>query len=527
VLRSSPAHCNRTVTGAHDTFAEDNPMGRPRYPSLYQVNTRVWLGELGRQLGRPATLDDVPDAALDEIAGRGFDWVWPLGVWQTGPAGRAVSRARPEWRHEYEATLSDLTDEDITGSPFAVRQYTVHRDFGGDAALDRFRDRLAARGLRLLLDFVPNHTARDHPWVAEHPEYYVHGGEGDLAREPHNYFLAETASGPRVLAHGRDPHFPAWPDTAQLNYRSPALRRAMADELLRVAGRCDGVRCDMAMLLLPDVIRRTWGDGALPADGSRPADAPFWPEVIDRVRRHHPGFMFMAEVYWDLEWELQQQGFDYTYDKRLYDRLRARDAAAVRGHLRADGEFMRKSVRFLENHDEPRAAVAFPADVHRAAAAVTYLVPGLRFFHEGQFEGRSVRVPVHLGRRPDEAVKAELQTFYDRLIEVLHKSAVHDGAWRLLDARPAWDGNPTWEKFVAFAWDTVLGERLLVVVNFGPTQGQCYVPVLWPDLRGRAVVLADQLGDVVYERDGDDLLARGLYLDMPAWGYHVFQVLAG
>ena len=172
----------------------------------------------------------------------------------------------------------------------------------------------------------------------------------------------------------------------------------MIGELGRVADCCDGVRCDMAMLLLPDVIRRTWGDKSLPSDGRPPVDNPFWPEAIAQVHRRHPDLLFMAEVYWDLEWTLQQQGFDYTYDKRLYDRLRSRDVEGVRGHLHADMVFQRRCVRFLENHDEPRAASAFPSDVHRAAAILAFLTPGLRFFHDGQFEGRRDQ-----GRDPAQA----------------------------------------------------------------------------------------------------------------------------
>jgi hypothetical protein len=501
-------------------------MRQPRYPSLYQINTRVWLGEVSRQSGRPATLDLLSDEFLDGLVALGFAWLWPLGVWQTGAAGRAVSRSQPGWRREFEATLPNLTEDDITGSPFAVQSYTVHTDFGGNDALARLRQRLRARGLRLLLDFVPNHTAPDHPWVWQHPEYYVRGDDADLAREPQNYCRVDTRHGSRVLACGRDPYFPGWPDTLQLNYRSLTLRQAMLAELIKVAGLCDGVRCDMAMLLLPDVIQRTWGPRSQPADGTSPVDTSFWPEAIARVHGRYPEFLFMAEAYWDLEWTLQQQGFDYTYDKRLYDRLHARDAEAVRAHLCADLEYQRKSVRFLENHDEPRAAGAFPAHIHRAAAVVAFLVPGLRFFHEGQLEGRRQRVSLHLGRRPAEPVDPAIRDFYLRLLEVARLPVVRDGNWQLLDCRPAWADNPTWKRFLAFAWEGAKGERLLIAVNYGHTQGQCYVKLPWPGLRGRQLLLRDRLGPARYERDGASLADRGLYLDMPEWHYHVFDVVS-
>ena len=153
----------------------------PRYPSLYQINTRVWLTELGRVRDRPATLDDIPDAELDRLAGLGFDWVWLLSVWRTGAAGQRVSRGHAEWRREFEETLPDLREEDIAGSGFAIAGYTVSPGLGGDPALARLRERLRARGLRLMLDFVPNHTGLDHPWVEDHPDYYVSGTELDLS----------------------------------------------------------------------------------------------------------------------------------------------------------------------------------------------------------------------------------------------------------------------------------------------------------------------------------------------------------
>src|SRR6516162_8631788 len=188
-------------------------MATPRYPSLYQINTRVWLTELSRTLGRHATLDDIPDAELDRVALLGFDWVWLLSVWQTGPAAQAVSLSNPEWKHEFQETLPDLRDEDIPGSGFAITGYTAHADLGGDAALARLRERFMKRGLKLMLDFVPNHMGLGHPWADEHPEHLVGGTEADLARSPQNYTRVKRRTGDAIFAYGRDPYFAGWPDT--------------------------------------------------------------------------------------------------------------------------------------------------------------------------------------------------------------------------------------------------------------------------------------------------------------------------
>ena len=142
----------------------------PGHPSLYQINTRVWLTGLSEFIGRPATLDDIPDAELDRLAGMGFDWVWFLSVWQTGPAAQQVSRSNAGWHKEFQETLPDLREEDIAGSGFAIQDYTIHRALGGAAALARLRERMQERRLKLMLDFVPNHMAPDHPWIDEHPE---------------------------------------------------------------------------------------------------------------------------------------------------------------------------------------------------------------------------------------------------------------------------------------------------------------------------------------------------------------------
>ena len=489
-------------------------MGSPRYPSLYQINTRVWLTELSRKLGGPVTLDDIRDTELDRIAELGFDWVWLLSVWQTGLAGQRISRCNGEWRAEFQHTLPDLKEDDIAGSGFAIAGYTVHKSLGDAAGLARLRERLRERGLRLMLDFVPNHMALDHPWVEDHPDYFVHGTDSDLANTPQNYCRLQTSKGSLVLAYGRDPYFAGWSDTLQLNYGNPELQQAMIGELERIAGQCDGVRCDMAMLVLPDVFESTWG---IRAD-------LFWPKATESVRRKHPNFQFMAEVYWDREWTMQQQGFDYTYDKRLYDRLREGHARPVREHFHAGLDYQNKLARFLENHDEPRVAATFTPEVHKAAAVITFLSPGLRFFHQGQFEARKKRISPHLVRAPEEPADKKLKQFYDGLLAVLRHDVVRNGDWQLLECVSAWEGNWTWDCFLAFLWQGPGEERLLVAVNYAPNQSQCYIRLPFHDLAGQQWRLKDLLSGAQYDRDGSALESHGLYLDMPPWRYHVFRL---
>jgi hypothetical protein len=368
-----------------------------------------------------------------------------------------------------------------------------------------------------MLDFVPNHTALDHPWVKTHPEYFVQGTAEDLARQPWNYTRLPVGRQARIFAHGRDPYFPGWTDTLQLDYANPALQAAMRGELLKAAQQCDGLRCDMAMLLLPEVFERSWG--------RRPE--PFWPGAIDHLRREQPGFTQLAEVYWDLEATLLEQGFDYAYDKRLYDRLRAGQAGPVREHLSAPPDYQRRLARFLENHDEARAAAAFPADMHRAAASITYLSPGLRFFHQGQLQGNQVRVPVQLCRSPQEALDPSVEAFYERLLACLRLEAVRSGDWSMLVAHPASQDDPTWQNIIAGAWRGPDGSRLLAIANYSPQRSQCYLALPFPELAGRRVRLVDRLGNGWLEAGGEDLYRSGLSLDMPAWGVHAFNLETG
>ncbi len=484
----------------------------PLNPLLYQINTRVLMRAMSTVLGRQAGFDDVPDEALAALRALGFDWLWFLGVWQTGAAGRAISRETASWQPGFRQALPDLSPEDVCGSPFAVAGYGAEAAFGGNPALARLRARANQAGLRLMLDFVPNHMAPDHPWASLRPSLFVRGTEADLSAQPQNWLRLEHG----IVAHGRDPYFPGWPDTIQLDYANPETQTAMAEMLLSVASQCDGVRCDMAMLLLPDVFERTW---AVQLDGRRVP--PFWPDAIAAARMLHPGVCFMAEVYWGLEHRLIGEGFDVAYDKALYDGLRDGDAGRVRDGLSAEPGRQAHLARFLENHDEPRAAATFAWPQHRAAALLALAAPGLRFLHQGQLEGLRTHIPIHLDRGPDEPVDEAVLGFYRALLPVLAEPALRSGRYEALAPVAAWDGNSSHERFVAALWHDGSGPRYLVAANYGPDRGQCRLPML---LGEGTIALSDRLGPERYERDGAEIMTAGLYLDLPGWGCNLFAI---
>lgn len=465
-------------------------MRLPRRPTIYEINTAVWLGG--------GTLGEVDGARWDAIAALPVDAVWLMGVWRRSPAGLAIAEADPGLAAGNRVAVPDLRPEDVIGSPYCVREYVADERFGGPEGLARARDQLASRGLGLVLDYVPNHVAPDHPWAASRPELLVPGDPGDPVGS------LETGAG--WVARGRDPYFPPWPDVVQLNAFAPELRAAVADTLLALAAQCDGLRCDMAMLMCNDVFARTWG-GVPPAD-------EYWPPLIERVKAAHPDFVFIAEAYWDMEWPLQQQGFDYCYDKRLYDRLAHEDAASVRGHLQAGADYQERLIRFIENHDEPRAAATFGPGRERAAAVAFSTLQGARLFHDGQLDGHRTRIPVFLARGPDEPPDADLRAFYARLLRAIADSGLRDGEWRLCDCT-GWPDNDSYRRLVAWCWP-----RELVVVNLSDTPAQSRVRLPWGDLAGRTWELSDRLSGERFTRDGDELAAEGLFVALDGWGSH-------
>jgi glycosidase len=487
-------------------------MAWPKHPIIYEINTWVWLNELSRRYKKSITLDSIPDSEWDAIADLQVDAVWLMGVWERSTAGIRIARELPVLQEEYRRALPGFTREDVAGSPYCVHRYVVDEHLGGPKCLAKARKELAKRNMRLILDFVPNHVAPDHPWVLEHPEYFIQGSADDCAQKTGEFFRA----GDKIIACGRDPYFPPWTDTAQVNAFHPGLRKAAIETVSSIASQCDGMRCDMAMLLISNIFEKTWGQRA----GVR-QETEYWQEILQAVRKQYPETLFMAEAYWGLEWELQQQGFNYCYDKRLYDRLVHDNAESVRLHLLADRSYQDKLVRFIENHDEPRAAATFPAQKQRAAAVTILTLPGAKLLHEGQFAGCRVKLPVQLGRRPIEPADGGLQTFYQKLLKAVNSKAFREGEWQLCE-RSGWPDNQSYKNLVAWCWSHG-NERYLIILNLSDARAQGRVLLCGDELSGRMWQLTDLFTNEVYERYGSEMLQSGLFVDLAPWGVHFFS----
>lgn len=434
-------------------------------PTLYEINTLTWLNKLREAYGADLTLSKVPYDEWHRLKDLGFDYVWLMGVWKRSRKSAEIARGIEALKAQYQFALPNWQLEDVVGSPYAIQSYEVDPMIGASEDLKAVKKVLNELGIRLILDYVPNHVALDHPWVFEHPEYFVQADAEEFRREPSNYLKVDLDSKTVYIAHGRDPYFPPWTDTVQINIFNEEARDALIKTLRSISEYCDGVRCDVAMLLLNDVFQRTWG--YLLSKRGWEAKEEFWLQAISEIKKVKPDFTMIAEVYWGLEDCMLNLGFDYAYDKSLYDNLLYEQIDNLRRILSIDPEKQSRYVRFTENHDELRAATAFGRERLMAASLITYTLPSMRLLHHGQIEGRRIRAPLQLRRIADEPVDTEIQQFYTTLLTALKDDTLHSGKWMLVEV----EGAQT-----VFSWLWELGaSRAFVCVNYSPREAVCSI----------------------------------------------------
>jgi glycosidase len=436
-------------------------------PALFEINTAAWLFELSKKYGRKILLGDVPLKEWDKLKEMGMDFIWLLGMWHRSQEGRKISLDDPKARRLFDSIMPGCSIDDIIGSCFSIGSYGPDPLIGTWDDLDNARGEINKRGMGLILDFVPNHTGRDHDWVLEHPEYYINVREREYLRDKNAFFPVQYEGKLHYIANGRDPYFPPWTDTAQLNYFNPDTRKAMISRLKDISAHCDGVRCDMAMLILNNIFQRDWSWANQNPAYPMPAEE-FWTEAVREV----PNLVYMAEAYWDTEWTLQQLGFDFVYDKRLYDRIRSSSPHEIYLHLTADMSYQNKLVRFIENHDEIRSVTAFGVDKAEAAATLFSTLPGMRMFFEGQQDGLRIKLPLQIRQSQPEEKNEEIKNHYETLFKLTDEPILHKGTWRLKQSFK--DLDDSYENLIAYVWK--LGDELrLILVNLSHSPAQARI----------------------------------------------------
>jgi glycosidase len=373
---------------------------------IYEINARVHCSRF----------DQITATELAELAQLGFDALWMMGVWRISEGARKISK---------------ITSEDFEGSPYAVPAYEINRELGGSGQFVRLVKRAHAAGLSVIVDFVSNHMALDSPWIPQLPDLFIRSDTTARKQSTSEFFLHRSGE---VVAFGRDPYFSPWNDTAQLDYANEALRKRMIEELKRISQYADGVRCDMAMLVLRDCFRHLWYPLVPDSSFDQMMPGEFWDQAIDAVRRVNPDFKFIAETYWDKEHELRALGFDLCYEKKLYDGLVGHDLGRVLESLRRNSVALGGSLYFIENHDEPRAASAFGKSDNLAALALMLSIPGSVLIHEGQMEGKHERLPVQRIRPLTvEPTDVELRDSYVQLLKITTDDVFKRGDFELFD----------------------------------------------------------------------------------------------
>ena len=481
-------------------------------PKIYEINTWPWLQNLSEKFTTQITLLNIPDEIFTKKM-KYFDVIWLMGVWERSPMGRRIALEHPDLLSEYRKALYDFGENDVVGSPYSIYYYHIDNNIGGIDGIKKVRKQLLVRDIRLILDYVPNHVSVDSLWTLEH-NLFIQGSLDDLMFHPDDYFSISE----KVYAHGKDPFFPAWTDTIQINAFSRDARQKTISTLLNIAEICDGVRCDMAMLLVNKIFSKTWGERV----GS-PPEEEFWIEVISAVKEKYPNFLFIAEVYWDMEWELQQQGFDFCYDKSLYERLTYENANSIREHLSAEKDYQNKLVRFIENHDEPRAIEKLSRERSLAAAIIILTLPGARLIYEGQMEVYKFKLPVQLGRRQIEEIDKEILEFYLLLLSIVSEKEFKNGEWTLCKVEPIDSNDSSSDNIISYLWEVEESYKL-VVVNFSSLLSRAHIKIDHINYGTFNWVFRDLLTEKQHTYKGEDLDEFGLYVELPAWKGHIFDI---
>ena len=477
-----------------------------KHPILYEISTRPWLFELSKKYGRSISkLRDIPIEEFDTLKQNGIEIVWMMGVWKLGTYGVEFDR-----KQDYSNVLPGWTAEDVIGSPYAIAEYVCNPEIGTDEDLAWLRSELHSRGLKLMLDFVPNHSAIDAP-TAENPKLYIRAPEGK--KDPNRYTDSGIAFG--RYNHDADP----WKDVIQWNYWENETREIMKQNLLKVLSLSDGARCDVASLLLNEFFEQTWKEELEYWNYKKPEEE-FWAWAFKEVKGKYPDAILLAEVYGDKEIEaLYQNGFTYTYDKELLDKLMGTSKDVKDYISQKTLDYWDHSAHFVENHDENRIVYNVNGDVEKAKAAGTIAATlgGMIFMNHGQWSGFKNKLEVHLRRGADEMENEGVKRYYKRLMKVVQNPAFTSPSYYYVD-------NISGDKkddFVAYIREEG-DNHYLVIVNYSDKKGCSNVPI--HNLEGTGEIsIHEAIDDVEYIRNAENIKNNGLRVCLHPWQSQIFK----
>ncbi len=546
---------------------------------LIAKSTYVWLTQLSRKYSRHiGRLDEIPDEDLAEIAHRGINSLWLIGVWERSRASRTIKQL--------------CGNSEAVASAYSLFDYRIADDLGGEAAYIVLRDRAYHHGIRLASDMVPNHMGIDSPWVVEHPEWFIarpespypaysfegpdlsHDGRVELKIEDHYYDQSDAAvvfrrrdksSGEtRYIYHGNDGTSFPWNDTAQLDYLNPAVREQVIQTILHVARLFPVIRFDAAMTLAKRHFHRLWfpgpgSSGAIPsraeygmnqAEFDRDMPHEFWREVVDRVAAEVPGTLLLAEAFWLMEgYFVRTLGMHRVYNSAFMIMLRDEDNAkyrsVIKNTLEFDPDIMKRYVNFMSNPDERTAIDQFgKGDKYFGVAVMMSTLPGLPMFGHGQIEGFTEKYGMeYRWPRYHEDPDHWLVERHEREVAPLLKRRwlfAESAHFLLYDFfHPSGSVN---EDVFAYSNRTG-GERALVVYHnrYADAHGTIDSSAAYADKgsgqlrqrrlaeglglsgdRGAVIAWRDSLTGLEYLRRATDIYDRGLTLNLHAYQCHVF-----
>lgn len=476
---------------------------------LLEISTRPYFYQLSKKLGKQIkTFKDIPESEFQDWKNKGFEWVWFMGVWQIGTYGPQHDRTDPGLIRSFNIVLPGWTNDDVIGSPYSITEYKLNSELGTEEDLKWLREKLHSYGMKLMLDFVPNHSACDAPTIPSKLNFYVRCPKGQTP-DPAKYMSNGIAYGCGMWC---DP----WTDVAQYNYADKEFRLHQINVLKYIASVADGCRCDMAHLIINDEFWNYWQSELTSWGYSKPS-TEFWADAISAVKAVYPNFKFMAESYGDVLAKLHAYGFDWAYDKDPLDKLYYHDVKGYQQYVSSHSlDFFSKTAHFTENHDEPRTVDKFwnwdpAAD---CAAATLLTLPGLRFFFQDQWLGYKNKLDVHLRRAADENPRADIQKFYQTLFQVLDMPALKEGQFTQLwvsgtDTIPAWK----WVKD---------GQRILVCANFN--ENTAGGNVVLSDAPGSGdIPVQDLISGETYYRNAETLRNQGLTVVLGQYQVQIFK----